>query len=104
MTIRMKHLTITPTNDCWLHARGEGQIDVTNDESFHVDLLGIVRHVMRERSCDIVPVVNRAVASPVNKWGHNFQVEVTYDKRGHRAIYGVYLTGDGVVKFACYMD
>lgn len=104
MTIQMKHLTINPdAGNSWLDVR-DGQFDVTADESFAVDLLAAVRHIMRDRSdCTMIPVVIGAVMGPVNEYGHNFQVEVKYTNR-YQAIYGMFLDGNGVSKFCCYMD
>jgi hypothetical protein len=106
MTIRIEHLTISPDAaayalDCVRH----GATDVTNDETYALDLLSTVRHIMRDRSdADMIPVVRAAVRFPaVNEWGHNGEVEVTYSTKGYRAIYGVHF-GERVTKVQCYMD
>lgn len=101
----MKHLTISPdAGNSWLAPEGEGQFNVLLDATFQVDLLAAVRHIMRDRSdCTMIPVVIGAVMGPVNQYGHNFQVEVKYSDRW-QAIYGMFLDGNGVSKFCCYMD
>src|SRR5690349_3086666 len=106
MTIRLEQLTIDHDARAWaVTDAGEGWVDVTNDETYRLDLLSVVRHIMRERSdCTMIPVVRAAVRFPeTNQWGHNGEVEVTYAKRGYRAIYGVHF-GDRVTKVQCYMD
>lgn len=103
MTIRIEHLTIEHDPAAWaLSAEGT---DITSDDTYRLDLLSVVRHIMRERSdCDIIPVVRAAVRFPgTNQWGHNGEVEVTYSTRGYRAIYGVHF-GERVTHVQCYMD
>ena len=103
MTIRIQHLTIDPDDRAWLHAPEDGT-DAINDDTRRLDLLSIVRHIMRERGdCSIVPVVRAFVVHPTNRYGHNAQVEVTYDHDGHRAIYGAHL-GTHVTHVQCYAD
>lgn len=107
MTIRIEHLTI----DTDPHAYAldalltYGATDITNDETYRVDLLSVVRHILRERSdSNMIPVVKSAVHfGQVNEWGHNGEVEVQYHTRGYRAIYGVHF-GESVTKVSCYMD
>lgn len=104
MTIRIENLTIDHDERAW--ALSSVGTDVTLDETYRLDLLSVVRHILRERSdCDIIPVVVAAVrfSNGVNEWGHNGEVEVTYAKRGYRAIYGVHF-GERVTKVQCYMD
>jgi len=102
MTLRLSALTIQPTDDAWLRAPEDG-VDITNDETRRVDLLAVVRHIMRDEPCTIVPVVVAACAHPTNRYGHNMQVEVTYSKNGWRAIYGAH-AGATVTNVQCYMD
>lgn len=103
MTVRMSHLSIDHDADAW--AFDAPGADITEDETYRFDLLSVVRHILRERSdCDIIPVVRAAVYfGEVNEWGHNGEVEVTYSKRGYRAIYGVHF-GATVTHVQCYMD
>ena len=100
MTIRLENLTIDADSHAWL----EDGTDVTADETYRLDLLAVVRHIMRERSdCSIIPVVRKATVHPTNRYGHNMQVEVTYSTRGYRAIYGAHI-GERVTNVQCYMD
>jgi hypothetical protein len=102
MTIRINNVVIESDNRSWLCA--DGMTDITNDETHRFTFLSIVRHIMRERSdCDIVPIIRMAVMHPVNKYGHNVQVEVTYSRKGYRAIYGAHCAGT-VTNVQCYMD
>lgn len=106
MTIRLENLTIDSDPAAWaMDCVREGAADVTNDETYRVDLLSVVRHIMRERSdCTMIPVIRAAVRFPViNQYGHNGEVEVTYSTRGYRAIYGVHF-GEHVTNVQCYMD
>ena len=107
MTIRLENLTIDPADDSWaLDAVRHGVADdITNDETYLVDFLSVVRHIVRERSdSNIIPVVRGAVRfHETNQWGHNGEVEVTYHTRGYRAIYGVHF-GERVTNVQCYMD
>lgn len=104
MTIRIQHLSIDHDESAWaLSCEGT---DITLDETHRLDLLSVVRHIMRERGdCTMVPVVRGAVlfAEGTNEYGHNGEVEVTYHERGYRAIYGVHF-GERVTKVQCYMD
>lgn len=103
MTIRIQHLTIEDDGRSWLHAPEDGT-DVLNDMTYRLDLLSIVRHIMRERSdCSIIPEVHAFTAHPTNRYGHNAQVEVTYSRSGYRAIYGAHI-GERVTAVQCYMD
>lgn len=103
MTIRIQHLVIDDDARYWLRAPEDGD-DALNDETRRLDLLSIVRHIMRERGdCSIIPIVHAFTVHPTNRWGHNAQVEVTYSRRGYRAIYGVHL-GERVTRVQCYMD
>lgn len=107
MTLRIENLTIDHDEQAWalgLVRDGLGT-DVTLDETYRVDLLSAVRHILRERGdSDMIPVVRGAVRlNEVNEWGHNGEVEVTYHTRGYRAIYGVHF-GERVTKVQCYMD
>lgn len=107
MTIRIENLTIDHDEQAWalgLVRDGLGT-DVTLDETYRLDLLSAVRHIMRERSdFDMIPVVRGAVRlNEVNEWGHNGEVEVTYSTKGYRAIYGVHF-GETVTNVQCYMD
>jgi hypothetical protein len=106
MTIRLENLTIAPARDSWaLDLVREGATDITNDETYRLDFLSVVRHILRERSdSNIIPVVVGAVRFPeTNRYGHNGEVEVTYHSRGYRAIYGVHF-GERVTNVQCYMD
>jgi len=107
MTIRLSNLTIDHDDDAWaLSLVRDGLADdVTLDETYRVDLLSAVRHIMRERGdFDMVPVVRAAVRfSVTNQYGHNGEVEVTYHTRGYRAIYGVHF-GESLTHVQCYMD
>lgn len=107
MTIRMHHLTIDHDPIAWAtFAVYDGiGIDVTLDETYLVDFLSVVRHILRERGdSTIIPVVRAAIRfHEVNEWGHNGEVEVTYDHEDHRAIYGVHF-GERVTNVQCYMD
>jgi len=101
MTIKIENLSIEPDADVWLSATG---IDALATDAYDVDILSLVRHIMRERNdCTMIPVVRAVVVHPVNEWGHNVQIEVTYHRRGYRAIYGAHL-GERVTNFQCYMD
>lgn len=103
MTVRIQHLTIDDDSRSWLHAPEDGT-DALYDETLRLDLLSIVRHIMRERSDhNIIPVVRAFTVHPTNRYGHNAQVEVTYDRQGHRAIYGAHI-GERVTNVQCYMD
>ena len=107
MTIKIENLSIDHDEQAWALgiARDGLGTDVTLDETYRVDLLSVVRHILRERSdSDMIPVVRGAVRfNEVNQWGHNGEVEVTYHTRGYRAIYGVHF-GSEVTKVQCYMD
>lgn len=107
MTIRIEHLTIAADDAAWTLdlVRSGHAADVTNDETYRLDLLSVVRHILRERSdSDMIPTVRGAVRlHEVNEWGHNGEVEVTYHTRGYRAIYGVHF-GERVTNVQCYMD
>jgi len=107
MTIRIENVTIDHDEAAWAMScvREDGATDVTNDETYAVDMLSVVRHIMRERGdFDMIPVVRAAVRFPeTNEYGHNGEVEVTYSTRGYRAIYGVHF-GERVTKVQCYMD
>lgn len=106
MTIKIENLSIDHDEQAWaMDCVRHGATDVTLDETYRVDLLSVVRHILRERSdSDMIPVVRAAVRFPeVNEWGHNGEVEVTYHTRGYRAIYGVHF-GEAVTKVSCYMD
>jgi hypothetical protein len=104
MTIRVENLTIQPDEHVYLSV-AHGALDLTANEAYRPLLLSLVRHIMRDRSdCTMVPVVRAAFAHPVNEWGDNVQIEVTYHARGYRAIYGAHADGDRVTKFQCYMD
>jgi len=102
MTIRIQHLVIEDDERSWLHAPEDGT-DSLNDETLRLDLLSIVRHIMRDEPCTIVPIVRAFCTHPTNKYGHNAQVEVTYSKNGWRAIYGAHIA-DRVTNVQCYMD
>lgn len=105
MTIRTQHLTIDHDDAAWtmdLVRRGLAT-DATMTTSPQ-DMLSLVRHIMRERSVDMVPIIRSVVLfSEVNEWGHNGEVEVTYHTRGYRAIYGFH-AGEVISKVQCYMD
>lgn len=102
MTIRMQHLTIEDDGRNWLHAPEDG-VDSLNDETLRVDLLSIVRHIMRERGdCNRIPIVRAFTTHPTNRYGHNAQVEVQYHDT-YRAIYGAHI-GERVTNVQCYMD
>ena len=105
MTIKMQNVTIDHDARAEaLDAVRRGATDITLDETHAVDLLAVVRHIMRDRDdCTMVPVVRAAVRFETNEYGHNGMVEVTYDNRGHRAIYGVHF-GARVTRVQCYMD
>ena len=107
MTIRLENLTIDSDDAAWTLdlVRRNLAVDVTDDETYALDMLSVVRHILRERSdCNIIPVVRGAVRfNEVNEWGHNGEVEVTYHTRGYRAIYGVHF-GERVTRVQCYMD
>lgn len=103
MTVRIQQLTLDDDERSWLHAPQDGT-DTMGDETLRLDLLSIVRHIMRERSdCQIIPIVRAFVVHPTNQYGHNAQVEVTYDRQGHRAIYGAHI-GVTVTNVQCYAD
>ena len=102
MTIRIQDLTIDDDGRSWLRAPEDGT-DALYDETLRNDLLSIVRHIMRDEPCSIVPIVRAFCVHPTNRYGHNAQVEVTYSSRGYRAIYAAHL-GDRVTKVQCYMD
>lgn len=70
------------------------------------DVLAMVRQIMRDRNdCSIIPVVNAsALVERVNEYGHNLFIDVTYSKRGWRAVYAARLTDGGVSALSCYMD
>ena len=102
MTIRIDHLTIEDDARSWLTAPEDGT-DVLNDETYALDILSVVRHIMRDEPCTIVPIVRAAVVHPTNRYGHNMQVEVTYSKNGWRAIYAAHI-GERVTNVQCYMN
>lgn len=107
MSIRIEHLTIDSDPAAWtmdLVRRGLAD-DITDDETYAFDMLSVVRHILRERSdCTIVPIIRGVVRfHEVNEWGHNGEAEVTYDEKGHRAIYGFHF-GERVTHAQCYMD
>lgn len=109
MSIRIQHLTIiddthpdlSPT---YLVPPEDGGIDILSDETYLVDILAMVRHIMRDEPCNIIPEVRAACIHPTNRWGHNMQVEVTYSTRGYRAIYAGFRDGSGLHNVQCYMD
>jgi hypothetical protein len=105
MTIRIQHLTIDPTHDTYLRAPEDGT-DALSFVSISVRerLLGFVRHILRDERCDMVPVILAATIHPVNQFGHNMQVEVTYSRRGYRAIFAGLATPDSLTNVQCYMD
>lgn len=102
MTIRIEQLTIEADEHNYL-GLPTGCTDVTNDATYALDILSVVRHIMRERECMIIPIVRAAIVGPTNEYGHNMQVEVTYSKNGWRAIYGAHV-GERVTNVQCYMD
>lgn len=104
MTIRLENLTIVPDHACWLTG-DKNSFDVTNDDDFGPALLSIVRHIMRDEPCTVIPVVRKAIIHQTNEYGHNAQVEVTYSRNGYRAIYGAHIGfGSMVTNVQCYMD
>ena len=80
-----------------------GTLDALDDYALRFDLLSIVRHIMRDEPCTIIPIVRAFVVHPTNVYGHNAQVEVTYSRNGWRAIYGAHI-GGSVTNVQCYMD
>src|SRR5690348_9814873 len=101
MTIRSHH--IKTDLDARDYLAGGGQ-DVTLSVSSRT-LVGLVRGIMRERECAMVPVVLHVVNHVFNEWGDNYQIEVQYAPQGWRAIYGANVAPDGrVVSIQCYMD
>ena len=105
MTIRIQHLTIRPTDDTYLRAPQDG-VSMLTTHAYDTVLLGMVRHILRDEACDMVPVVLSACAHPVNQYGHNVQMEVTYSSRGYRAIFaGHYDAATRTLsRVQCYMD
>lgn len=103
MTIRIQHLTIEDDDRSYLRAPADGE-DALNNETYRYDLLAMVRHIMRDEPCTIVPVIRAATVHPTNQYGHNMQVEVTYSKNGYRAIFAGTRTGEGLTNVQCYMD
>lgn len=105
MTIRIQHLSIRPSADTYLRAPEDG-VTMLSTHAYDSVLLGMVRHILRDERCDIVPVVLSACAHPVNRYGHNVQVEVTYARQGYRAIFaGHYDAATRTLSnVQCYMD
>lgn len=103
MTIRIQHLTIRPASDAYLRVPEDGD-DALATDAYRYELLAMVRHIMRDEPCDMVPVVLAATVHPKNQYGHNMQVEVTYSRNGYRAIFAGERTGDGLRNVQCYMD
>jgi hypothetical protein len=102
MTIRLADLSIEAADDSWLRAPEDG-VSIIHDETHRLNLLSVVRHIMRERGdCRFIPVVVGAVLHETNQWGHNAQIEVQYTPRW-RAIYGAHF-GERVTRVQCYMD
>jgi hypothetical protein len=102
MTVKLQHLTIEDDERSWLRAPIDGE-DALFNYTLRADLLSIVRHIMRDEPCDIIPIVRAFVTHPTNRHGHNAQVEVTYSRHGYRAIYGAHI-GINVTNVQCYMD
>ena len=102
MTVKMKDVKVGGNAPAWLDVP-VGGMDVTYDETMRFDALSFVRHIMRERNCDMVPVVVAFVRHPENRWGHNATIEVQYAKCGWRAIYAGKVGGK-VTNVTCYMD
>lgn len=100
MTIRIENLTIDRSVSTWLDFPGATSIIGSKKA-----VLALVRHIMRDRGdCNIIPVVHAAVLHPVNEWGDNVQIEVTYSRRGYRAVYGARMENGRITAFQCYMD
>ena len=80
-------------------------LDVEHFES-HEFVLSFVRHIMRDRTCTKIPVVLGFVGFKTNRFGHNVQIEVEYDKnRPWRAIYAARFDGNLKLRdIQCYMD
>lgn len=103
MTIRLENLTIDSDARTWMDATS-GR-DVLLDETRRMDLLSMVRHIVRdEHRVNMIPVVvgARLLDTP-NQWGHDLQVEVQYNTCGWRAIYAA-RTGTHLTDVQCYMD
>jgi len=106
MTVKIENLTIRYDEAAWIMGEWDASVtDVTNDETYRLDILSVVRHIMRERGdCSQIPVVVAAIKHDTNQYGHNFEVEVEYSrKRNWRAIYGAHV-GERVTNVQCYMD
>jgi len=104
MTIRLADLTIAPSDDTYLTAPVDG-VSMLSTTMYNNVLLSLVRHILRDERCDMIPVVLCAVAHPVNQYGHNVQIEVKYAKRGYRAIFAGHFDGEHTVsRVQCYMD
>lgn len=104
MTIRIQHLNIQPDPRAYLRAPVDG-VSMLTSPAYNNVLLSLVRHIMREERCDIIPVVVAATGHPVNRYGHNVQIEVTYDRAGYRAIFAGHYDGKHTVSnVQCYMD
>lgn len=104
MTIRLENLVIDSDGQNWLTSPADG-MSVLYMPAYVPTILSMVRHIMRDESCTIIPVVRAAVLHPVNQYGHNFQVEVTYSRNGWRAIFAGRATANGrLTDVQCYMD
>ncbi len=104
MTIRVEHLTIKPASDAWLRAPEDG-VSMLTSPAYNNVLLAMVRHIMRDETCNMVPVVLAATGHKVNQYGHNVQIEVQYNTCGWRAIFAGHFDGDRTVSHVqCYMD
>lgn len=102
MTIRLQNIVKDSDVDTYLRAPKDG-FDILDDPASQNDMLAMVRHIMRDEQCTIIPVVHAFVTHPVNQYGHNVQIEVTYARRGWRAIYAGH-AGGRLTNVQCYMD
>lgn len=106
MTIKAQHITTQRDSGAWLSGDSElpGGMDVLRSPAFRRYLLAVVREVLRQEECTMIPVPVAAFAwEQENQWGHNFQVEVQYTPRW-RAIYAGRITRDGIEDVTCYMN
>jgi hypothetical protein len=106
MTINETHIITRRDTAAWLSGDSElpGGMDVLRSPAFRRYLLAIVREVLRQEACSMIPVPVAAFAwERENQWGHNFQVEVQYTPRW-RAIYAGRITREGIDRVTCYMN
>lgn len=101
MTIRLDHLVVPEVNDTSElgHDKSARSYDM-----MPTDLLTLVRHIMRDLPCDMIPrIIGHTCTDTRNTWGDDMFIHVQYAKRGWQATYGAHYVG-GTLVLQCYMS